>query len=187
MKRILLFLATVGILASCSTPQKYAYHFGTHKYQSVDKKQAEEAVAEELAVVEMKAQAEDLNAKPQELVATTVPSENRAAVNPVLEKANRLADKYKSLPEAASKSEQRAIRKEMRHDVKDLKKDLKKYIKEGKDNPDSAAEAKALDKNLKISLILLVAAVLTTWIFWPLGVALWIAGLIFLIIWLAEQ
>lgn len=185
MKRILLFLVTVGFLASCSTPQKYAYHFGTHKYQSVDKKQ-KESINEEIAAVEMKAQEEDLNAKPQELVATVAPAEP-AAANPVLEKANKLADKYKSLPQATSKSEERAIRKEMRHDVKDLKKDLKKYIKEKKDNPDSTSDTKAIDKNLKIALILMIAAVLTTWIFWPLGAALWIAGLIFLILWLMEQ
>jgi len=183
MKQLLLFILAVGALASCA-PKKYAYHFDKHNYYAGKKNAQMEQVQQQIVAAEMEVQEQQLAVAPQELQANSEPVA-APAQNQLLNKVQAISEKYEARKDAPA-ADAKALRKELKQDLKDLKKEIKKHSKEEL-APNKADEAKAMDKNLKIGLILLIAAALTTWIFWPLGAALWIAGLIFLIMWLVEQ
>lgn len=183
MKRLLLFIVSLGLLASCA-PKKYAYNFGTHDYYAGKRKQVVENAQLQIAAVEVESQKEELKVSSNELTAST---ETQSAVvkNNVVAKAKEMANKYQTLKADPTVSN-RELRKELKSDVKALKKDLKKYMKEKKSSPSSVEETNSIDKNLKLALIFFVAALVATFFSYILGGILWIVGLVFLIMWLIE-
>lgn len=183
MKRLLLFIVSLGLLASCA-PQKYAYHFGTHDYYAGKRKQVVEQGQQQIAAIEVATQQEELKVSSNELTASTE-TKAVAAENNVMAKAKEIATKYQTLKADPTVSN-RELRKELKSDVKALKKDLKKFIKEKKSSPTSVEETNSIDKNLKLALIFFVAALIATIFSYILGGILWIIGLVFLIMWLVE-
>jgi uncharacterized membrane protein len=180
MKNILLLLAGVLTLASCSSP-KYAYHFDHYDYNS-GKKQA--VAKNEKPVSAIEQQSSPIVLQNQALTAdatSTTPVMNTAKENNPVVNKKAITEKIASM----SKAER-----------KDLKSNLKKYIKAVKKNPDQGADVNATkewDHDLKMAAIFgAIGVVLTALggvntIFWVIGVVALVIGLVFLIKWLARQ
>ncbi len=73
-----------------------------------------------------------------------------------------------------TKKETRAKRKELRQELRSLAKEYKAM---------SPNETNDMDKSLLLSIIFLGAGLLFLFIFWPLGILMFLAGLVLLIIW----
>jgi hypothetical protein len=174
MKTNLLFVLAVLFLASCSTP-KYTYKFDYHDYNAGRKqKQAMKEVAANPGPVEI---------QPEMLVAeapVTAPAEVDRSVTD--------AAPTKSAPLTLSKAE----RKEMIKDVKAVVKKAMALKKKG-DVVETDQAAKAMDADLKMSLVFLVLSILfgalvpVVELFWIVSVAAFVVALIFFIKWLMRQ
>ncbi|MEM8964899.1 MAG: hypothetical protein AAGE93_00665 [Bacteroidota bacterium] len=73
-----------------------------------------------------------------------------------------------------TKKEQRTKRKEIRKEVRSLVKEYKSM---------SPNETNDMDKSLLLSIIFLGAGLIFLFLFWPLGILMFLAGLVLLIIW----
>ena len=185
MKKYLLLLASVLLLAACSSP-KYAYYFDHYDYNS-GKKKVETASVQ---LTETTVATPELSPLMLDDQAVTASAESRIQVVetpmvPVTVKDKELLEKkYASL----SKAEKKEFRKE-------LKSEIKKMIKAKKsgESIESIADRKAMDSDLRNALIFgIVGIVLSAFggvnsIFWILGVISTVIAIVFLIKWLAEQ
>lgn len=187
MKKHLLLLASVVLLAACSTP-KYAYYFDHYDYNSGKKK----VVVPETELTSTALPAPAMSPLRLDEQAVTASAESK--IKPVtaapmvakLEKdrAALLASKYKSL----TKAEKREFRKE----VKEVVKEAIKAKKEGK-SIESIAEVHAMDNDLKMALIFGIVAIVlgafggTGNVFWILSIIALVVAIVFFIQWLARQ
>lgn len=187
MKRILLIVATLGVLGSCA-PKKYTYHFDRHNYYAGKKANALQKADEKIVAAETATVTNELTVSSEELVAKstteTALTEKQVIKNNILEKSRSLSKKQEALKSATSPKEIKTLRKEMKSELKELKKDVKTYLK---DSPQATEDTQQMDKNLKIGLIFLLAGVIVGIVFGPLGFLLSVIGVVFLILWLIEQ
>lgn len=181
MKKYLLLIASVLMLASCSTP-KYAYYFDHYDYNS-GKKKAESPktiiaqnmlASPEMSPLKINQEVVVANAETRIMNVENVP----VTVND----RKTLERKYSNF----SKSEKKAFRKE-------LKSEVKKYLKNKKSDDNISSNADAMDHDLKMALIFgIVGIVLSALggvnsIFWILGVIATVIAIVFLIKWIANQ
>ena len=185
MKKYLLLIASVLLLAACSSP-KYAYYFDHYDYNS-GKKKVETATAQlsETSIATPQLSPLQLDAEAVAASAESRIKKVEITAAPVMVKEKELFEKkYSSL----SKAEKREFRKE-------LKSEIKKIIKAKKNGEsiDSIADSKQMDSDLRNFLIFLVVGILLSAfggvnsIFWILGVIATVIAIVFLIKWLAEQ
>lgn len=180
MKRSLLYLLSLALLAACSAP-KYTYNFDHYNYNAGKKKSAASNEALVMQTPE--------TIKSEELVASTesVPvlfEEKTTEATSLAEAQNNLSKKYKEM----SKAE----KKEFRQDVK---KSVKAYAKAMKKGDHIAAEkaVQAMDNDLKLAIIFgAVGLTLTLFggvnsVFWVLGVISFVVGVVFFIKWVVRQ
>jgi hypothetical protein len=155
----LVYIAIVGILGGACSSHKY-----TASFPNYDKTQS---VASSKVVAPEKVQVD-----PQLLVAST-----SAAV---------VISDVKSAPaEKVSIQMTKAQRKEVKAEIK---REVKSFVKAKKSMGVTAVSAtQAMDKDLKLGLIFILAGVIGYWIAWPVGAILTIIGLVFLIKWLIRQ
>jgi len=189
MKKYLLLIASVVLLAACSTP-KYAYYFDHYDYNSGKKKvesQDSHLVQNTIAAPEMSPlQINEAN------VTASAESRMKNVQNiPVMVRGEVLVDQ-KALLERKYSSLTKAEKKEFR---KELKSEVKSIIKAKKNGEDikSIMEKKAMDYDLKMALIFgIVGIVLSAFggvnsVFWILGTVSVVIALVFLIIWIGKQ
>ena len=183
MKKYLLLLASVLLLAACSSP-KYAYYFDHYDYNSG--KKIAEAPAIQMAQTTMATP--EMSVLQLDREAVTASAESRiklveSAPAMVKEKA-LLQEKYASL----SRTEKKEFRKELKSEVK--------RIIEAKKSGESIASitgTMAMEHDLKLALIFgIVGIVLTALggvnsVFWILGTISLVVAIVFLIKWIAEQ
>ena len=186
MKKYLLLIASVLLLAACSSP-KYAYYFDHYDYNSGKKKVetptthlAETTLSTpELSPLKLNEEAVTASAEGKIKMVETTP----VPVMTVKEQA-LLKQKYSSL----SKAEKKEFRKELKSEVKKMIK-----AKKSGESISSIAERTAMDSDLKNALIFgIVGIVLSAFggvnsIFWILGIIATVIAIVFLIKWLAEQ
>lgn len=174
MKTKLLVIAAAVFAASCSSP-KYTYKFDYHDYNAGRKdKQVIKEVASNPGPVAI---------QPEMLIAEAPVVALSTAAG-----ADVAAPRTKSAPLTLSKSE----RKEM---IKDVKQALKKAVKLKKagDTVQTDQSTKALDYDLKMSLVFLLVSILAgalvtiSELFWILSVAALVVAVIFFIKWLMRQ
>jgi hypothetical protein len=183
MRKILLPLISVLLLASCSTP-KYTYYFDHYDYNSGKKKNADQKAL----AMQINASAEEtspLSLTEQSLTASAdskvVLSENKTA--PVIDK-NAFAKKYSAM----SKAERKEFKKELKEEIKNYSKTIKKG-----DFRAAADKTKVMDHDLKMAIIFgaigLVLSLLggANSIFWVLSVIAIVIGVVFLVMWLSRQ
>ena len=184
MKKYLLLIASVLLLAACSSP-KYAYYFDHYDYNSGKKKveSPETRLAQSsLTTPEMSPLQLDNDAVSASAESRITPVEYTPAM--VKEKAALLEQKYKSL----SKAEKKEFRRELKAEVKKMIK-----AKKSGESIDSIAKNTAMDHDLKMALIFgVVGIVLSAFggvnsVFWILGVISVVIAIVFLIKWIAEQ
>lgn len=188
MKKYLLLIVSMLLLAACSTPKKYAYYFDYYDYNSgkakADLKKIETQntltapetsplyLNKEGAVANVDRRIRNMEKVPTNVVPVTV------------EDKKALEKKYSAM----SKAEKREFRKELKSVVKKIIK-----AKKAGESIDSIEETKVMDHNLKMALIFgIVAIVLSAFggansIFWILGTISAVIAIVFLILWIAEQ
>lgn len=183
MKKYLLLLASVLLLAACSSP-KYAYYFDHYDYNSGKKtvetpgiQVAQTTIATpEMSVLQLDREAVTASAESRIKVVESVPVM-------VKEKA-LLQEKYASL----SRTEKKEFRKELKSEVKRIIK-----AKKSGESIASIASSMQMEQDLKLALIFgIVGIVLTALggvnsIFWILGTISLVVAIVFLIKWIAEQ
>jgi len=178
MRNLLMSMASLVLLASCSTP-KYAYYFDHYDYNSGKKQQQVSA-----AVTESPAQQPEqspLAIQEEALVAST----NPGVVTTTQPSPNEAKEAFLKKYNAMTKTERNEFKKE-------LKSELKKAIKEKKAEI-SKGHAQNMDHDLKLAIIFgAVGLVLTLFggassAFWVLGVIAIVIGVVFLIRWLMRQ
>jgi hypothetical protein len=190
MKKYLLLIVSVLMLAACSTP-KYAYYFDHYDYNSGKKKSqnAESVLAQQMLPTP---ETSPLHINQEAVTASagsrivSLKNETVKHTAPVFtaEDQKAFAEKYKAM----SKAEKKDFRKELKSEVKKMM----KAKKSGK-SVDSIAGTKAMDSDLKMALIFgIVAIVLTAFagvnaVFWILGVIAFVVAIVFFIQWLANQ
>lgn len=183
MKKYLLLISSVLLLASCSTP-KYAYYFDHYDYNSGKKK----AVNADTRLAEMTLSTPETS--PLQLNEESVTASAESRIRNV--ESVPVAVKEKALLEKKYSTLSRAEKKEFR---KELKSEVKKIIKAKKSGESitSIADNMAMDHDLKMALIFgIVGIVLSAFggvnsIFWILGVISTVIAIVFLIKWIAEQ
>lgn len=187
MKKYLLLLTSVLLLAACSSP-KYAYYFDYYDYNS-GKKKAETPTGElaqsmiatpELSPLQLDSKAVNASAESRIKVI-----EKPAAVPTIsAEQKALLQQKYSSL----SRAEKKEFRKELKSEVKKMIK-----AKKSGESITAIADAKQMDRDLKMALIFAVVAIVlgafggTNSIFWILSVIAIVVAIVFFIQWLARQ
>lgn len=187
MKKYLLLMASVLLLAACSSP-KYAYYFDYYDYNSGKKKVAmptgelaQSLIATpELSPLQLDAKAVTASAE------SKIKKIERPAMVPTIsaEQKALLQQKYSSL----SRTEKKEFRKELKAEVKKIIK-----AKKSGESITAIADAKAMDNDLKMALIFAVVAIVLSAfggvnsIFWILGVIATVVAIVFFIKWLAEQ
>jgi predicted RND superfamily exporter protein len=185
MKKILFYLFSILVFASCSTSKKYSYYFDHYDYNSGRKS----AIHAEVATTPEIAQSSPLLIEKEQVEAEVNEKSTPATGLGQKEKAmaqakEAFAKKYAAL----SKAEQKEVKKE-------LKEELKKQIKAKKlgERDNAVKGTKAMDHDLKMALIFgVVGLVLTLFgavssVFWVLGVISIVIGVVFLVIWLSKQ
>ncbi len=110
----------------------------------------------------------------QQLLAAVEKTDN-VELKAKAQRMSQLASEMNS--QELTKKEARAKRKEVRKEVRSLVKEYKSM---------SPNETNDMEKNLLLSIILMGGGLLLLFIFWPLGALMFIAGLVFLIIWAAS-
>jgi hypothetical protein len=170
MKRKLLYLLSLALLAACSAP-KYSYNFDYYNYNGGKKKSAAPAENVVMQAPEV-IQAEELVASAE---STVVLPETAAA-----EKSTEVRKTYAQM----NKSE----RKEVRRQIKAV---VKNYVKTQKDNIKAAKESKAMDNDLKLAAIFgavgIVALIIGGEVFWIIGGIALLIGVVFFVKWLIRQ
>lgn len=183
MKRKLLYLLSIALLAACSAP-KYTYNFGSYDYNAgkrkaasteVSAKQSENVPTQELvAPIEMTASADVMSS------ATEKPSEPST----LTDVQTSLSEKYKNM----SASEKKEFRKEVMH----ASKNYSKAIRKG-DHIAAEKAVQAMDHDLKLAVIFgAVGLTLTLFggvneVFWILGVISFVVGVVFFVKWVVRQ
>ena len=183
MKKFLSFIASLLLLAGCSSP-KYAYYFDHYDYNSGKKSlKAEKMLLSQQVTAMPETSPLHINKE-----AVTASAESRITntenINLTAADKTLLERKYSSLT--------RAEKKEFR---KELKAEVKKMIKARKSGESITAvtATKVMDQDLKMALIFGVVGVILSIfggvnsLFWILGTIAIVVGLVFLIIWLAKQ
>lgn len=183
MKKYLLLIASVLLLAACSSP-KYAYYFDHYDYNS-GKKKVETTNPEltrlalstpELSPLRLDEQAVTASAESRIKKVENVPF--TATEQALLQK------KYSQL----SKTEKKEFRKELKTVVKKAI----KAKKEGK-SIESIAEVKAMDHDLKMALIFTIVAIIlgafygANSVFGILSLISLVVAIVFFIQWIARQ
>ena len=183
MKRKLLYLLSIVLLASCSAP-KYTYNFGSYDYNAgkrkaasveASAKQSESVRTEELAApVEMTASAEVISS-------TTEKTNGPSTLTDV---QTSLSEKYKQM----SASEKKEFRKEVMHATKNYSKAMRRG-----DHVAAEKAVQAMDHDLKLAIIFgAVGLTLTLFggvneVFWIIGVISFVIGVVFFIKWVVRQ
>lgn len=179
MRKYLILLAAVSIMASCSTP-KHAYYFDKHDYNAGKKQAKTNSVSTE--VVDLDSPKEtSFKVDPEMLTAST--SKEVIAINEAkAEETKETAKSYKEM----SKAE----RKEFRKEAKSLMKTYIKATKSG-DKEKAAEAAAAMDHDLKLAAIFgavgIVALIIGGDVFWIIGGIAMIIGVVFFVMWLVRQ
>jgi F0F1-type ATP synthase assembly protein I len=183
MKKLLLLITSVLLLAACSPP-RYTYNFDHYDYNSGKKK----ADIEKALIAQKMMASPDISPLQIDERAVTASAENRIAqaekVKLATADASAFAKKYSTM----TKAEKKDFRKE-------LKSEVKKIIKAKKSGESITAitATKAMDHDLKMALIFgIVGIVLGAFagvnpVFWILGVISGVIAIVFLISWLADQ
>jgi uncharacterized protein YcfL len=184
MKKYLLLVTSVLLLAACSTP-KYAYYFDHYDYNSGKKKV--ESTEKQLAQIDLSTVETSPLQLEQESVTASAESRIKNVENipvAVKEKAALLEKKYSSL----SRAEKKEFRKELKSEVKEIIK-----AKKSGESINSIMEKKAMDSDLRMALIFGIVGILLSAfggvnsIFWILGTVAVVIALVFLIIWISKQ
>jgi hypothetical protein len=173
MKTKLLIVLAIVALASCSTP-KYSYKFDYHDYNAGRKeKQAMKEVASNPGPVEI---------QPEMLVA-----EAPATVSPETSSAQIEAAAPKPAPLTMTKAEKKQM-------VKEFKVAVRKAMKNPKSILEKDESTKAMDYDLKMSLIFLIVAIvagafygIAPWITYIVSTVAFIVAVVFFIKWLVKQ
>src|SRR5688500_4425092 len=183
MKKYLLLIASVLLLAACSSP-KYAYYFDHYDYNSGKKK----AETPDTRLAQTMLPAPEMSPLQINQEAVTGSAEMRIKnienIPVIAEQKALLEQKYSSL----TKAEKREFRNELKSEVKKIIK-----AKKNGESISSITEKMAMDSDLKMALIFgIVAIVLSAFggansIFWILGTVSAVIALVFLIIWIGKQ
>ncbi|MBY0435811.1 MAG: lipoprotein [Cyclobacteriaceae bacterium] len=166
MKKIIITLLSVIVLASCSAP-KYSYNFDHHNYYAGKKSKAAEVAESPLAV------------DPATLTASV------EAQLVVLAEASAVSAAPKTFAQL-SKTERKQVRKE-------IKKEIKKYVAAKKENrPTTVQASKAgMDNDLKLAAIFgavgIVGLIIGGNVFWIIGGIAMLIGVVFFVKWLIRQ
>ncbi len=185
MKKYLLLVSSVLLLASCSTP-KYAYYFDHYDYNSGKKKaESEKSLIAQNQLATPSTSPLQIN---EEAVAASAESRiatvEKAPVTVSLKDQKSFVAKYSAM----SKAEKKEFRKELKSEVKSMIKG-----KKSGDNINSIANTKVMDNDLKMALIFGIVGIVlglfgpTNSIFWILSTIALVIGLVFLIMWIAKQ
>jgi len=165
MKRSLLYLLSLALLAACSAP-KYSYNFDHYNYNAGKKKAA---VSNETVVLQGPE-----TIKAEELVAST----DAAVVLPVA--ASESKTEVRKTYAQMNKSERKEVRKQ-----------IKAFVKEKKDNVKTAQATKGMDNDLKLAAIFgavgIVALIIGGEVFWIIGGIALLIGVVFFVKWLLRQ
>jgi hypothetical protein len=167
MKRKLLYLLSLALLAACSAP-KYSYNFDHYNYNAGKKKSA---VSNETVVLQgpEAIKSEELVASTEAAVVLPVASENKTEV--------------KKTYAQMSKSEKKEVRKQLKSAVKEYAKE-KKEVK-------AANATKGMDNDLKLAAIFgavgIVALIIGGNVFWIIGGIALLIGVVFFVKWLIRQ
>jgi hypothetical protein len=185
MKKILLLMASVIVLASCSAP-KYAYYFDHYDYNSGKKKtETSSAAVNETTATLPVATEESFLILENEAVTASADAQTAApsVAAPVMNKSE-LEKRYADM----TKTEKKELRKE-------LKSEIKKYAKAIKNGEsiNSVAATKVMDNDLKLAIIFGAVALTLSFfggvnsVFWVLSVVSLVIAVVFFIKWIAEQ
>ena len=183
MKRKLLYLLSIAMLAACSAP-KYTYNFGHYDYNAGKRKAAS---AETSVVKSVEATAPEALAAPAELTASAEISsgvEKTTEPSTLAEVQTSLSAKYKEM----SKSERKEFRKEVMHATKSYAKAIRKG-----DHVAAEKAVEAMDHDLKMAVIFgAVGLTLTLFagvndVFWIIGVIAFVIGVVFFVKWVVRQ
>jgi len=170
MKRTLLYLLSLALLAACSAP-KYSYNFDHYNYNAGKKKSA---VSNETVMMQGPE-----TIKAEELVA----SSEAVAVLPAFAPAEAKTEVRKTYAQM-NKSERKEVRKQLKSAIKD-------YVKEKKDNVKAVQSAKRMDNDLKLAAIFgavgIVALIIGGDVFWIIGGIALLIGVVFFVKWLIRQ
>ena len=171
MKRRLLYLLSIALLAACSAP-KYTYNFGHYNYQTA-KKNSEVKASPAVEVAPASELVASVNndptviSTPVEVVAIT-PTENKAVLKSTVAKEGHVQTK-------------REIKKEVKQHIRSVK----------KAHVESVNATKAIDNDLKLAAIFgavgIVALIIGGNVFWIIGGVALIIGVVFFIKWLLRQ
>lgn len=182
MRKYLLLLMAVAVLASCSAP-KYAYHFDSYDYNSGKKKSAVAATEQAPAQDQVSAEASPLVVQEETMVASA--DENAVVLaepSAIEAQKEAIAKRYKEM----SKTEKKEFRKAAKAQIKAYT----KAVKSG-DKAQIAATAKAMDNDLKLAAIFgavgLVCLLIGGDAFWVIGGISLIIGVVFFVMWLTRQ
>lgn len=170
MKKTLLLLAAIAILASCSAP-KYSYNFDHYNYNSGKKKAAssqEISSAEGIQPIQ-----------PELLTASASPVVEPTLINPPAEQKT-----------VKAQHPLRSMSKTERKEVMSSIKAAKKIMKAEKKSTNNAA-GKGMDHDLKLAAIFgavgIVALIISGNVFYVIGGIALIIGVVFFVKWLINQ
>ena len=174
MKNKLLLLVSVVVLGSCSAP-KYTYKFDYQDYNAGRK--------ERQAMKEVAANPGPVEIQPEALVA------EGPVVSSQVEAAEPSTSASSAAPLTMTKAEKKGMVKELKQAMKQIK-----ALKKSGDVVQTDQSTKAMDADLKMSLIFLVASIaaglfvgVNATIFGIIASILFIIALIFFIKWLMKQ
>lgn len=180
MKKKLLYLLSLALLAACSAP-KYSYNFDHYNYNAGKKKSA---VSNENVVLQGPETVQSTELIASKELTPVLFEDNMKTTAVLTEAQNNLSKKYNAM----SKAEKKEFRKE-------LKQSVKTYAKAMKRGDHVAAEkaVQAMDHDLKLAIIFgAVGLTLTLFggvnsVFWILGVIAFVVGVVFFIKWVVRQ
>jgi uncharacterized membrane protein len=163
MKRKLLYLLSIALLASCSAP-KYTYNFSHYNYPTAKKTESASVSSQELVA--------SINDEPAMLSKPVVVTEDLV----VVEKKEGVQ---------ASSPVNQLTKKQIKKEIKQMR-SLKKA-----NSIESNQQTKAIDNDLKLAAIFgavgLVALIIGGQVFWIIGGIAMIIGVVFFIKWLLRQ
>ncbi|MGE0770939.1 MAG: hypothetical protein AB7K37_04440 [Cyclobacteriaceae bacterium] len=186
MKTKLSYLLGMALLLACSAPKKYSYHFDHYQYKTATKSSDQITGVESIGKLVRKAEQAERATQSEQLLASQTEMAVVAGENPIVVKAEGIADKYQQMTKAGNQRDKKTLKREIKQDIRSLKKDVKSYLKE-KRTDDSVTSTKAMDRDLKMSLIFLALSLVGSIFFWLLGAILFIVAVVFFIMWLSRQ
>ena len=185
MKRKLLYLLSIALLAACSAP-KYSYNFGTYDYNAGKRKAAPVEATAQQKVVQGQRQ-EELTA-PAEMTASVEATSSRVEKSIESSALTNVQTSLKAKYELMSKSEKKEFRKEVLHAAKNYSKAMKRG-----DHIAAEKAVQALDHDLKLAIIFGAVGLAITlfgglgYAFYVVGVIAFLIGLVFFIKWVLRQ